>query len=139
MSAVVKLKIERPGQRTLVSAAVLNGGFASKGPRLLLPARAALVLYPEYPSGTEPVEAHGVGGRVDFRKAKEPVSARVVAEDREGPVVPFVVLIGEQDDEILVSDYGIDALGVKIESHGEGLWRFADEERIRPSVPRQSW
>lgn len=139
MSAIVRLAIVGPRKRHLEGAALLNGGFSSKAPSLLLPRKAALTLFPQYPAGTRPMGATTAGGRVSLRAASEPAWVHVVTQDRKGPNVRFQVVVSEEEDEILVSDYGIDALGVKIERQGEGLWRFADEERTRPSVPRQSW
>lgn len=139
MSAIVTLSIAGPRKRCLESAALLNGGFSSRSPSLLLPRAAALELFPEYPAGTRPLGAATAGGRISLRVAPVPAWVRVVTKDREGTRVRFQVVVSEAEDEVLVSDYGIDALGVKIERQGEGLWRFADEERVRPSVARRSW
>lgn len=139
MSAVVHVKIEGSANRALETAAVLNGGFSSPSPHVLLPHTAALLLFPRYPAGTAAAEAVTAGGRVTLRLADEPAMIRIVTADREGPVASCQVVVAEDEDEVLLSDYAIDALGVEIKKHGEGIWRFADEERLRPSVPRQHW
>ncbi|MBI4700549.1 MAG: hypothetical protein HY744_05190 [Deltaproteobacteria bacterium] len=97
------------------------------------------MLYADYPAGTTPVEGRTAGGRASFREATDAVSVRVVADDRQGPVAACRVLVGEQEDEILASDYAIDALGVEVKRHGEGLWRFAGEDLVRPSVAPEIW
>ena len=115
MSAIVTLAIEGPRKRRLEGAALLNGGFSSKAPSLLLPRAAALTLFPEYPAGTRPMGATTAGGRVSLRVAAETAWVHVVTQDRNGPRVRFQVVVSEEEDEVLISDYGIDALGVKIE------------------------
>ncbi|MBI4614323.1 MAG: hypothetical protein HY720_11985 [Planctomycetes bacterium] len=140
MPVVVAIRVERsstPG--ALESAAILNGGFGSEVPCLLLPRQAALLLFPEYPAGMVPVGGATAGGRATFLASREELAARVREPDRDGPAIAFRVVVSEHDDEILVSDSGIDALGVEVKKHGEGLWRFDGETRIRRSVPRRRW
>jgi hypothetical protein len=140
MGAHVKVRIERSNGRAVETSAVLNGGFSSEEPSLLLPRAAALLLYPDYPAGTVPHGATTAGGATTFREiVGETVRVRILAGDREGPVADFRVLVSEADDEVLVSDYGIDALGAKIERHGPGIWRFAGENLERKSAPPQLW
>jgi hypothetical protein len=65
--------------------------------------------------------------------------AWVDAGDRSGPTVLVNILVSDAETEVLVSDTAIDAFNIEIRSHGRGLWRFAGEERDRPSVPPQLW
>lgn len=71
--------------------------------------------------------------------AAESVQGRVVAADREGEVVSFHALVSGSDSEVLVSDSGIDALGVRIESFVPGRWRFSDETSSRDTEVPQYW
>lgn len=71
--------------------------------------------------------------------AAETVAGCVRSADRDGPEVTFSVLVSDADGEVLVSDAGIDALGVRIESFAPGRWRFADETGIRESSAPQYW
>lgn len=77
------------------------------------------------------------GGEVELLHAVERISGRAVATDREGRTVEFRVFVSDADSEVLVSDGGIDALG--IESFVPGRWRFADETRIRDTEAPQYW
>jgi predicted deacetylase len=79
------------------------------------------------------------GGEVELLMASATVKACVKTYDREGKIVEFHVIISEADEEILVSDSGIDALGIRIESFVPGKWRFSDETVIRETEPPQYW
>ncbi|GIW72688.1 MAG: hypothetical protein KatS3mg102_2230 [Planctomycetota bacterium] len=139
MAAVVRVRLERNPSRAIETSAVLNGGFATERPTVLLPRRAALALFPDYPAGSRPLPALTAGGQTTLRELGEPLWVRVLAGDREGPAASCRVLVSEAEDEVLLSDYAIDALGVRIEQHGPGIWRFADEQRTRASVPAEPW
>jgi len=58
---------------------------------------------------------------------EEGVEAKVVAEDRVSEAVRCGVAISELEDEVLLSDKLISALGLVIEDAGEGLSRFRAE------------
>ena len=62
-----------------------------------------------------------------------------MATDREGRGVDFRVFVSDADSDVLVSDGGIDALGIRIESFVPGRWRFADETHIRNTEAPQYW
>ena len=51
----------------------------------------------------------------------------------------MAVRVAEHDPELLVSDAGIDALGIRIESFAPGRWRFAEETYIRDSESPEYW
>ena len=59
----------------------------------------------------------------------------VTVESVFGIRVPLFVIMMS----ILVSDSGIDALGIRIENFVPGHWRFADETIIRESEQPQYW
>jgi hypothetical protein len=135
----VRLRIERPSGERLECAALLNGGFESGRPEILLPAPAARRLYAQYPAETLPVAGLLAAGETELLELPERVLACVVTPAREGRQARFSVLVSDGADEVLVSDSGIDALGVRIESFGRGVWRFGNERRLRKSARRQHW
>jgi hypothetical protein len=118
---------------------VLNGGFEIGEPHLLLPARCASMLLGDYRRDAARQEMEAAGGKVELVLATQEIEARVATREREGRSVRFKALVSEADTEILVSDAGIDALGVRIESFAPGRWRFADETTIRDSDAPQYW
>ncbi len=138
MAVRVRLRLRGSGGE-IVSSAVLNGGFEYPEPHLLLPARCAQLLLGDYRSRASREEVEAAGGDVTLLLAAESVFARVVTKDREGPDVSFLALISDADEEILVSDAGIDALGIRIESFAPGRWRLVDETHIRDTEPPQAW
>ena len=138
MAVRVRVSVTGVGGKSAQMTAVLNGGFETHGPSLLLPHRAAALVL-ERPDEGEPVIAEVAGGEAAFRQPGENVEVRVVAGDRSGPVTECAVLVSMQDREVLLSDSGIDAVGVKVESFGRGLWRFGDESGSRPSEAPEYW
>ncbi|MBI4615652.1 MAG: hypothetical protein HY720_18690 [Planctomycetes bacterium] len=142
MAIRVRLLLETTGpapKNALVTAAVLNGGFESESPCLLLPATAAGRILRSLPEEGRPVIAEVAGGRTDFVYVQENLEGRIRVQDREGPSSHFEVLISAGETEVLVSDTGIDVLGVEIVSFGRGLWRFHGESIVRPSEPAEHW
>jgi hypothetical protein len=139
MAARVDLHLRRADGVTLATAAILNGGFEADAPHVLLPRRAYAHLFAENPAGTHSDDVQTAGGRSEVLVLPDPVEAWVDAGDRSGPTVLVNILVSDAETEVLVSDTAIDAFTIEIRSHGRGLWRFAGEERDRPSVPPQLW
>ncbi len=138
MAVRVRLRLTGPAGE-LLSSAVLNGGFEIPDPHLLLPAACAGRLLGAYEDDAVRQAMDAAGGEVELALAAEQVTGRVAAGDREGRTVAFNVLVSAVDTEVLVSDEGIDALGIRIESFVPGRWRFADETAVRDSDAPQYW
>ncbi|MEW6368315.1 MAG: hypothetical protein AB1714_27100 [Acidobacteriota bacterium] len=139
MAVRIRLKITGQGEQPVITTAVLNGGFEVAEPHLLLPARCAGLVLGDYRSSAVWQSMEAAGGQVDFLLASDTVNARAVTADREGHEVSFKILVSDADPEVLVSDAGIDALGLRIESFAPGRWRFADQTLIRETEPPQYW
>jgi len=56
---------------------------------------------------------------------------RVVAEDRCSRDVVANVIINPLDEEVLISDYLAEELGIQILYPRRGIWRFVDDEPNR--------
>jgi hypothetical protein len=121
------------------TSAVLNGGFEVAEPHVLLPAPCAARVLGDYRPRATQVQMEAAGGDVSLLEAGDRVRARVRAGDRLGPEVSFRVLVSETDAEVLVSDAGIDALGIRIESFAPGRWRLSDEVHTRDTEAPQLW
>ncbi len=139
MGVRVNLLLRRTSGANLTASALLNSGFESDEPHIMLPRRAAERLYDQLPLETTAETIGTAGGDVEILAPSERILARVVIEERQGPEVSVRVFISDDEPEILISDMAIDALGVEIKSPGKGLWRFADEEEIRHSAAYQIW
>lgn len=139
MAARVRIAFRGRGGRTLEAAALLNGGFESASPAVLLPASIATRLLSDPLSKARPATFSVAAGKATLFVVRERLKARVATADRRGPEAWLNVLVAQREEEVILSDTAIDALGVKIESFGKGLWRFARERRMRPSEPAQLW
>lgn len=135
----VRLHLRGPAGADVSTAAVLNGGFEVPEPHLLLPARCADLLLGDYRRSAAREAMEAAGGEVQLLHPTERVAGRAVTIDREGRVVEFGVFVSDGDSEVLVSDGGIDALSIRVESFVPGRWRFADETRIRDTEAPQYW
>lgn len=137
MAVRLRLRI-KVGGKEIEETALLNSGYESQEPELAVPTPVAekLGLWP-LPEGTraEYVEYETAGGPAFMIRLRSSGEVRAISEDRVGPPAQCRFLIASQLDEVLVSDRAIDALGLAVESFGEGLWRFRDEppERVRRS------
>ena len=140
MAVRVRLRLTADSGNELISSAVLNGGFEIDRPHLLLPGTCAerlLGLDFRTRAHTEAMEA--AGGIIDLLEPDDEIIGRVVTDVHEGRDVSFHILVSDADSEILVSDGGIDALGIRVESFVPGRWRFAEETTIRESAAPRHW
>ena len=138
MAVRVPLELKGPAG-TVRTSAVLNGGFEVPEPHLLLPAGCAESVLGDYARGAQREELEAAGGDVTLLRSAEQVVGRVCVADRIGPSVDFRVFVSSADTEVLVSDGGIDALGLRVESFVPGRWRFADEKQIRGTAAPAYW
>lgn len=137
----VRVRVALSGRhgRRLVAVAMLTGGFETREPAVLLPGSAARQVLSVPLSKAQQRQFEVAGGKAEFLVASEALFAQVVAPGRPRPRVRLTVVVAPREREVLLSDTAIDALGVKIESMGLGLWRFAGERRVRPSDPIELW
>lgn len=139
MEMVVRVRVRmRASSGDLVTSALANMGYEADEPEVVLPVRAAerLGLYPALPSGTEVEEYVGVGGSV-VRAFRAPgaLEISVLTSDKESRSVRAVAVVMPEEEEVILSDKAIDALGVVLLKPGEGIWRFSDDP---PHVERSS-
>ena len=134
----LKLRVERAdGKRSIDVVALVNSGFISFEPELLLPASLAeqLELSKVFKSSTmERLLADG--SRARLVKFPRSVIVKVVCDDRESDPVEASVLVAERASLPLVNDKLVGKLRVVILDAGEGLWCFRDElgKKIRRSL-----
>jgi len=128
--------------RELEVIALVNSGFETVKPQLLVPTRVAelLGLWPSMPSGYSVREYMTAGGPVRNYVIPDELEVSVVIERPTNPVLSDLV-ISPIEDEILISDKLAGRLGVIVYDFGEGIWRLntdPDEVRRR-SEERQIW
>jgi len=143
MAVRVKLRIRsRTSGEVAKVSALINTGFETESPQLLIPVRLArqLSLYPPPPTSSV-VEIGTAGGPARVFLVRDAVDVWAVAEDREVGPRPADVLISPIEEEALVNDKLTEELGIVLLAPGSGRWRFADDpaERVRSSERPQYW
>jgi len=141
MGVRVRLRIKSAG-KTVETTALVNTGFETEQPEILLPANLAekLGLYPPA-EGSTLEEYSVVGGKTLIIKSSQPAEVQVLVEDRNTNPVMAVPIISSEETEVLISDKLASKLKLSIDDPGEGLWRFRDEPptKTRTSVPPEYW
>lgn len=139
MAVRVRIRVATSAGRSVEITAILNSSFEESNPHLLLPNACAALLFDDLASISARQEYETAGGPAEFVPVPETVNGRVITPTREGRDVRFRVLVSSREDEALVSDAGIDALGVHLESLFPGRWRFADETLVHDTEAPQRW
>jgi hypothetical protein len=129
----------RYGENVLETAALVNTGFETPNPQILLPVKAAerLVLWPDLPSCTQVEIYDTAGGPTRVYRVRNAVVVEVVGREGSGVVADAVV--SHTEVEVLISDRLAEELMIAIERPGEGIWRFRDEKVERRSERPEIW
>jgi hypothetical protein len=140
---VVRVRVRlTSSEGEVVTVALANSGYEAEEPEVVVPTRVAerLGLYPRLPANSEVREYRGVGGGVvNTFLVRGLVGVSVLAGDKEVGPVAVTVVITPGEDEVILSDKLMDALGIVLLRPGEGLWRLADEELVRKSERPEKW
>ncbi|MCF3653316.1 MAG: hypothetical protein L2C94_004035 [Aigarchaeota archaeon] len=137
----LRLKPKALGEAIEVSA-LINSGFETDSPQLLIPVGLArlLALYPP-PVTSSIIEVGTAGGPSRVFLVRDALEVWAVTEDREvGPKL-VDVLISPIEEEVLVNDKLTEELGIILLATGSGKWRFVDDpaDRVRHSEKPQYW
>lgn len=132
--------VSSPGT-ALRSTAVVNTGFETDRPEVLLPSPCAeaLGLYPQPPAGARVERYDTAGGSATFWRI--PDALRVAIEDAEASPIPADALVSELDRELLLNDVLAGDLGIVILNPRTGDWRRNSDpaHHVRPTERRQLW
>jgi len=139
MAVRLKLRVSRGRSRGVELIALVNSGYETETPELLVPPWVAeeLGLYPRLPRGSEVRDyVLADGSRTKLIRIRSAVEVRVITEDRISEPSECDIVIAEGAEEPLISDKLADALKVAIIAVGEGLWCFRDEvgRKLRKSA-----
>ncbi len=139
MGVRVKLRICTES-RCIETSALVNSGFESLEPEIVIPIALADALGIEVSNSIATYEVAG-GGSVAAFRAREQVRVGLVLDDRPCPQIPAVASIMPGEHEVIVSDRLAHDLGIVIIDPFEGLWCLRDEigRKVRHSVPPQHW
>lgn len=114
-------------KKEVESIALLNSGFETESPEILLPTHVAeeLGLWPNLPQ-TIVKTFESPTGISRMLYLPDAIKVTILAEDRTSKTITCNLVISEYEREPLISDKAIGALEVVIVNAGEGLWKFID-------------
>lgn len=141
MGVRVKVRIGSSEGRSIETSALLNTGFETEEPQVILPTRAAeeLGLWPQLPPGAVMRAFETPAGTIRMPVIEGGAEVAVITEEGASETVRCSVVVSELESEVLLSDRAIEALRIVIESPGSGLWRLKGEEKVRRSEEPQYW
>jgi len=128
MAVRVKVRV-RSGGNEIIGYALVNSGYETDSPELLVPSEMAEALG-VYPNVKEAVveRYRAVGGsEVRMLRLREAGEVEVLAEGRSSQPVRCDLVVSEGEDELIISDKLASKLGIVIIDPGEGVWCFRDE------------
>jgi len=133
----VKLRLEirsRINNKAITAKALVNTGFTGESPDLAIPLQLAkeLGLWPP-PQNAIVVSLETGGGEVEAYIVPQALIVKVVTEDRSSKEVIANALVNPYIDEVIISDYLAEELGIQILYPRRGIWKFVDEEKLRYS------
>ena len=124
----------RDGGSELTCAALVNTGFTSDTPDLAVPPSLAERLGHWPPREALLVQLETGGGLAEGYLVPQAVAVRVATDDRCSREVVANLLVDPHIGEALISDCLAEELGIQVLYPRRGLWKFADEDRVRESV-----
>ena len=143
MAVRIKLRLRaRASGGAIEVSALINSGFETDSPQLLIPMGLArrLALYPP-PITSSIIEVGTAGGPSKVFLVREALEVWAITDDREvGPKL-VDVLISPIEEEVLVNDKLTEELGIILLATGSGKWRFVDDpaDKVRHSEKPQYW
>lgn len=142
MAVRVRLRLRSKSGVTVDTSALVNTGFETEKPQLLIPIRLAreLGLWPPPPE-VELVELGTAGGPIRNYLIRDSLEVQVVTKDRiVGPVTCDAIL-SHIESEVLINDKLGEELGIMIIGMGSGKWKFIDDptDTVRYSEKPQYW
>jgi hypothetical protein len=139
----IRLRIRsRTTGRELRAAALVNSGFETIKPQLLVPIRVAelLGLWPQIPRDYTVKDYMTAGGPARMHVLVDEVEVVVDVEHSVNPVISDLV-ISPFEEEVSISDKLAGKLGIVVYDFAEGIWRLqTDPEDVRRrSEEREIW
>jgi len=143
MAVRIKIEIQALNKPSKVEAIVLlNSGFESENPEILLPSRVAELLgfLPDLPASAV-TNTYETAGDYELKMhfLQDSVKIKILTEDKKNAPVLLSAVISEQEREVILSDSAIDSLGIDIVTFSVGEWRFKGETKLRASFKKQLW
>uniref|UniRef100_A0A7C3WUU4 Clan AA aspartic protease n=1 Tax=Thermofilum pendens TaxID=2269 RepID=A0A7C3WUU4_THEPE len=127
--------------REVEAVALVNSGFESRDPDICVPLGLAKVLGLWPPASFESEEAMTAGGEVPLFRLPARAEVQLLAGGEVKSRSPCSVVVNPYVDEVLLSDYLIDELGIVPVSFRRGLWRHRSDPEgiVRESEEPRYW
>jgi len=143
MAVRVRLKLKsRISGEIVETVALVNTGFETESPQLLIPLALARRLGLRPPPPTATISELGTaGGPVRMFIVRDALEVWVVAGDRSvGPRVADALISGVEE-EVLINDKLVEELGIVVVAAGSGKRRFIDNpaDKVRVTEKPQYW
>jgi len=144
MAVRVKLRIRaRSSGRDVETVALVNSGFETTTPQLLIPRRLAeaLGIWPEMAPEARIVTYGTAGGLVRNYFLPGALEVSLVEEDIRTETVVADAVISDIEEEVLISDKLTGRLGIILEDVAEGIYALKADPSRRPrhSYPPERW
>ncbi len=135
MPVRVKVEIKSKGSR-VVTSALLNTGFTTLEPEVLVPKKLAekLSLWPP-PENSILESISTAGGEVLSYIVPKSIEVKVLASKAASESIVCNAIVSMHEREVLLSDALIEELKIEIISPKTGIWRFRgrpEEGSVRP-------
>lgn len=139
MGVRVRLRLETT-QRSVETSALINSGFESTEPEVIVPPSLAEELGLAPSSELSSYSVAG-GGSISAIRSSTPIKVALVLEDRETATVEAIASILPGENEVIVSDRLAHELALVILDPFNGTWCLRDELGVkeRQSSKPESW
>jgi len=140
----VRLRVKNNLSGKVVEAvALLNSGFETLKPQLLIPVKLAEVLglWPSLPESSYVKEYGTAGGITKTYVVPENLVVCVVTDGRCSPTAVSDSVISLLEEEALIGDKLAGKLGIMVFDFAEGIWKLKIDppDKMRESEPPQYW
>lgn len=119
--------------------ALVNSGFETDTPQLLLPEATAERLGVSPPSGALELTYDTAGGPTKVWVYPKKIKVKILAKGAFSKKVSADLAVSPIEDEVLISDKLAGELKIVVEDFGKGVWRLRGEKKLRRTEKRQIW
>ncbi len=138
MAIRIKIKIEC-GDKSLETSALVNSGFETETPQLILPLEAAKLLGLWPPTQNAKIEEYDTAGGPVIMWVYQNILKVRIEEPIKSKLINCDAVISNIEDEVLISDKLAGELNIIGEDFGKGLWRLRGEASIFESEKPRKW
>jgi len=138
MAGRVRVRLSR-GERRVETSALLNSGFETDSPDVVVPIGVAKALGVWPPKAGALISMETGGGEVEAYLIEGGAQLELLLEDRRVEPILVNLVINPAVREVIISDYVASMLGIVLLDFKRGLWRLSDEDKVRHSVEAEEW